>query len=72
MCDDRAILLNKKTAAASLGIGVRLLEKLVRRGEIFPVRIGDRVLFLRESLEEFARSRCRDRRGEGMIAVCLN
>ena len=51
------ILLNKKAAAAALGIGVRLLEQLVRRGEIAPVRIGDRVLFLRDTLETFARMR---------------
>jgi|HubBroStandDraft_6_1064221.scaffolds.fasta_scaffold1264961_1 excisionase family DNA binding protein len=68
---DETILISKKTAAASLGIGVRMLEKLVRRGEITPVRIGDRVLFLRETLEEFARARC-VRRTAGEVMICLN
>jgi excisionase family DNA binding protein len=50
------ILIGKKEAAASLSISVRFLEKLTRMGKIKPVRIGDRVLFLRDGLEDFARS----------------
>jgi len=51
----KTILLDKKNAARSLSISEGTLENLVRRGAIKVVRIGDRVLFLRETLEEFAR-----------------
>lgn len=62
--NDATILLDKKLAAQSLGISVRMLEKLVSRGEIQPVRIGDRVLFSRADLLNFvaALARAQDER----------
>lgn len=46
-----SILVNKKTAAALLGISIGMLDKLVRQGRIDPVRIGRRVLFRRDSID---------------------
>jgi excisionase family DNA binding protein len=46
------ILVNKKTAAALLGISIGMLDKLVRQGRIDPVRLGRRVLFRRDGIEE--------------------
>jgi excisionase family DNA binding protein len=39
-------------AAALLGISVGMLDKLVRQGRIEPVRIGRRVLFRRDAVEQ--------------------
>ena len=47
------MLASKKQAAYYLGISVGLLDRLVRQGAIKPVRIGRRVLFKREALEQF-------------------
>jgi excisionase family DNA binding protein len=63
---DEPILLNKKTAAESLGVSVRTLEKLVRRRELLPVRIGDRVLFSRATLLTFVERRQRAVRSNGV------
>jgi excisionase family DNA binding protein len=60
------VVLDKKEAAASLKISVRMLEKLVKAGHIAPVQVGDRVLFRRQSLEEFAQRSIR-RRGTARV-----
>lgn len=56
------VLLSRRDAAALLQISVRMLDRLVKAGDIAPVRLGDRVLFLRESLERFARRSARSTR----------
>jgi len=48
------ILVSKKTAASLLGISIGMVEKLVRRKELEPVRIGRKVLFRREDIEQLA------------------
>jgi excisionase family DNA binding protein len=58
-----SILLDKKTAAEALAISVRMVEKLVRRGDLASVRIGDRVLFRRDDLIDFVVKRCARLRG---------
>jgi excisionase family DNA binding protein len=49
------ILVSRKDACRMLGISIRTLDSLVRRGEIRVRRIGSRVLFERRSLEAFSR-----------------
>jgi excisionase family DNA binding protein len=49
-----SILVSKKIAACLLGISVGMLMKLVRQRKIEPVRLGKRVLFRRDSIEELA------------------
>ncbi len=49
------LLVSKKQAALMLGLSVRSIENLVARKELVPHRVGRRVLFLRKSLEQFAR-----------------
>jgi hypothetical protein len=51
------LLLNKKAAAFELGISQCSLDNLVRTGQLASVRIGTRVLFLREVLAQFALER---------------
>lgn len=51
------LLLDKKQAAKVLSIGVRTLDKLVRTGQIRPLRIGRRVLFARCFLEDYISER---------------
>jgi excisionase family DNA binding protein len=68
---DEPILLDKKTAAASLGVSVRTLEKLVRRRELSPIRIGDRVLFSRETLLTFVKRRQRASDSNGVVVAGL-
>jgi excisionase family DNA binding protein len=46
------ILLSKKEAAALLNISVGMIEKLVRQGVLEPIRLGKRVLFRRDAIEE--------------------
>jgi len=48
-------LLNAVLAARFLGISRTTLDKLVRRGEIKPVRLAGRVLFSRSLLEAIAK-----------------
>ena len=48
------ILISKKTAASLLSISVGMLEKLVRLKKIEPVRIGRKVLFRRDDIEQLA------------------
>jgi|HubBroStandDraft_6_1064221.scaffolds.fasta_scaffold1356361_1 excisionase family DNA binding protein len=66
-----AILINKRAAAALLGISVGLLEKQVRLKRIEPVRIGGRVLFRRSDIEEMAMTpsqrRAMDRQWSGSV-----
>jgi excisionase family DNA binding protein len=47
-----SILVSKKEAAALLNISVGMIEKLARQGILEPVRLGKRVLFRRDSIEE--------------------
>jgi len=48
------LLIDKKTAANLLGISVGMVEKLVRIRKLEPVRIGRKVLFRREDIEQMA------------------
>jgi len=50
------ILLSRKIAGKLLGISVGMLDKLRRQGRIEDVRIGKRVMFRRDSIEELART----------------
>ena len=56
MNGEKKILISKRESAQLLGLCVRTMEELVRRGELVPRRIGRRVLFRREELERFARA----------------
>lgn len=49
------MLMSRKEVASYLGVSVGLLDRLVRQGAIHAVRIGRRVLFRRDVLEEFTR-----------------
>lgn len=49
------LLVSKKQAALMLGLSVRSIENFVARKQLVPRRVGRRVLFSRESLEQFAR-----------------
>jgi excisionase family DNA binding protein len=49
--------LDKKAAAAFLGIGLRTLERLIGRGEIPVVKLGRRVVIRVEALNVFLRAR---------------
>lgn len=51
---DESFLVSRKKGARSLGICLRTLEQLIRRGEIPVVRIGRRILLSPRALEEFA------------------
>ena len=55
MDSEKKILISKRESAQLLGLCVRTMEELVRRGELVPRRIGRRVLFRREELERFAK-----------------
>jgi excisionase family DNA binding protein len=48
------LLYSRKEAAATLGVCTVTLDSLVRRGELKPTRIGDRVMFSRTELARFA------------------
>ena len=50
-----SILVDKRTAAALLGVSPRTVDNLVIRGELSVRRIGRRCLFERRTLERFAR-----------------
>jgi hypothetical protein len=50
-----AILFDKRSTAAKLGISVRSLEHLVTLREIMPRRIGKRVLFEAREISRFSR-----------------
>lgn len=55
---ERRVLLAKPAAAAEvLGIGVRTLWTLTKRGEIACIRIGRSVRYSTDYLEEWVRSR---------------
>jgi excisionase family DNA binding protein len=56
--------MDKKAAAAYLGIGVRTLERLIERGEIPIVKLERRVILRKEALDEFLKVR-EHRRGHG-------
>jgi len=46
------ILITRKAAAALLSISVGMLDKLVRQGRIEPIRLGRKVMFRRDLIEE--------------------
>ena len=48
----KSILVSKRETAALLNISVGMVEKLVRKGVLEPVRLGRRVLFRRDAIEE--------------------
>ena len=49
--------LNKKAAAAYLGVGLRTIDRLIQHGDIPVVRLGRRVIVRRETLDTFLRFR---------------
>lgn len=49
------ILLDRKSAAASISLSLRGLDYLISTGKIRVRRLGKRVLIPREELERFAR-----------------
>jgi len=49
------LLLDKKTAAASLSVSVRTLENLIRSKQLAARHVGRRCLIPRAALEAFAR-----------------
>lgn len=51
------LLLDRRAAAKTLCIGVSMLDSLVRRGEIIPVRIGRLPRFSLAELERFVREK---------------
>lgn len=54
--------MNTKGAATYLGISLRMLGRLMQRGEIPIVRLGRRVVLRKASLDEFLRTQ-EQRRG---------
>ncbi len=52
--DTRQVLISKREAARAIGICERTLDSMVRDRIVRCVRIGRRVMFRPESLEEFA------------------
>jgi excisionase family DNA binding protein len=57
--------LDKKSAAAYLGVGLRTLERLIEQGQIPTVKVGRRrVVIRKEALDEFLKAR-EHRRGDG-------
>lgn len=49
------LLISRTEGARALGIGIRTLDGMIRRGELSICRIGRRVLIERSELEKFAR-----------------
>jgi len=47
-----SILISRKHAAALLGISLGMVDKLVRQGVLEPVRLGKKVMFRRDLVEE--------------------
>jgi excisionase family DNA binding protein len=52
--NNEKLLYSHREAAQLLGIGISTLAKLVQRGEVKVVRVGDRRLYSRTALEQFA------------------
>lgn len=50
-------LLSKREAAATLGVGVRTLERMYASGELAHVRLRGRVLFEQSALTEYVQRR---------------
>jgi len=46
-------LLNKKETAAYLRLGLSTIDKLLALKKLKPVRLGRRVLFMKEDLDKF-------------------
>jgi len=53
------LLLDYRSAAEVLGVSVSTVRRLVAAGDISPVRIGRRSLFLHSDLEELVRRAAR-------------
>jgi excisionase family DNA binding protein len=49
--------LNKKSAAAYLGIGLRTLDRLIARGELPTIWLGRRLIIRRDTLDELLKTR---------------
>jgi excisionase family DNA binding protein len=49
-----AILISRKQSAAILGVSVSMVDKLIRKGELEAVYLGDRVLLRRANVESLA------------------
>jgi excisionase family DNA binding protein len=49
--------LDKKSAAAYLGIGLRTLERLINHGEMPIIKLGRRVVIRKEALDAFLKAR---------------
>ena len=49
-------MLDRREAAAEIGISIPTLDRLLQRGEIPHVRIARRVLFVRASLRAWVKS----------------
>ena len=58
------LLLDYRSAADVLGVSVSTLRRLVAAGDVSPVRIGRRSLFLRSDLEELVRRAVRAGHGD--------
>ncbi len=51
-----AILISRQAASQLLGVSVRMLDGLIKKGELRPRRVGEkRIMFERAELERFAR-----------------
>lgn len=53
--EQQPILLDRKSAAAAIGVSVRSLDYLISGGRLRVRRLGKRVLIPRTELERFAR-----------------
>jgi len=56
-----SILITRKGTAAMLSISVGMVDKLVRQGVLEPVRLGRKVMFRRDAVEELTLPRGRRR-----------
>jgi hypothetical protein len=47
-----SILVTRKGAPVLLGISISMIDKLVRKGILEPIRLGKKVMFRRDAIEE--------------------
>jgi hypothetical protein len=47
------VLFGRKQTASLLDISLRTLDHLVQNGQIFPIRIGKRIMFTRLTIDRF-------------------
>jgi excisionase family DNA binding protein len=60
-------LLSQRETAAVLGVSVKTVIRLVRAGQLIPVRIGSRTLFDPDDLDSFIKSCKRTARSDGPL-----